>query len=190
MIRKTVLSGIIFLSVCGLFTGCGNEDQLKKENDELKVQVEQLQQENKKLTNDVAMYVPKEKAVSTNVVEADNQPVSLVSVQFPEYVVPQVDVTFKNNTQKVIDGVEFVVICFDNFGRPAKENGKNVSGKITMQKSIQPDSTGGASWNVYSISENTKKGKIIVSQVHFNDGSTWINYDYDKILEKEKGQYE
>ena len=43
---------------------------------------------------------------------------------------------------------------------------------------------------MFGLSEKAKKGKVVVSKVHFTDGATWINDDYDKIVEKEKGQYE
>ena len=190
MMKKMISSGVACLLLGSVLTGCGNEDQLKNENVELKSQVEQLQQENKKLENEVAMYVPKETTIPKNSSEAANQPVSLVSLQFPEYVVPQVEVTFKNNTAKVVDGIEFVVLGFDNFGQPANDTGMNITGKITMQKSIKPGDTASSGWNVFSLSEKAKKGKIVVSKVHFTDGATWINNDYDKIVEKEKGQYE
>ncbi len=158
---------------------------------ELKKQVETLQAENKKLENAVAMYVPKAAEKVKNTSEVENQPVSLVSLQFPEYVVPQISVTFVNNSTKVVDAIEFSVLCFDNFGQPANYHSSgNVINSFSLQETIQPGNTGKSSWNVYSMSNGTKKGKVVVTKVHFTDGAIWVNNEFDKIIEKEKVKLE
>ena len=43
-------------------------------------------------------------------------------------------------------------------------------------------------WTLY-LSDRATKGKIILKQVHFTDGSVWRNSQFQDQLDKEKGSY-
>lgn len=192
--KRAVAVCVGSLLVLSLFSGCGKEDELTKENTGLKEQVTQLQDENKQLKdenkqlkNEVAMYVPNKQQGASSSAEAKNQPVTAVSVKLFIDVVQHAEVTFKNNTNKVIDGIEYVVIGFDNFGKPAKlgRNG-NVSPTLNIQKEIQPGDTASGSWSLYDSNDQAHKGKVVVQKVHFTDGAVWVNNDFDKMVADQK----
>lgn len=151
-------------------------EQLQKENSDLKVQVEDLQKQNKELENKVAMYVPKDSAQKADYQTLPDQPVKLVDIEFDKSGVTGVKLSFQNLTPKTIDAIEFVILQFDNFGRPAyrfnKKSYGNVTSPLTMQGNAGPKETLNGAWTLYNT-EKTTKGKTVIKQVHFTDGSIW-----------------
>ena len=129
------------------------------------------------------MYVPKnKKQVPAAQKEQSEQPVQLAEIKFDKSGVTEVDVVFKNTSNKTIDAVEFVILQFDNFGRPANRfndpSHGNVTGKLNMQGNAAPGATIKGGWTLFNT-EQTTKGKVVVKQVHFTDGAVWTNNNFD-----------
>ncbi|MBB5337647.1 DUF5780 domain-containing protein [Pectinatus brassicae] len=173
--------------------GCGNDAELsslKKENATLKSTINEQKTTIEKLKNDVAMYVPKEnKNTSADKSSVANQPVELVSLNIVKSITTDVDVSFKNISTKNIDAIEFVILQFDNFGRPAYRfndpSAGNVTSKLTMQDNTAPGGIMKSGWSLYNT-DRTMKGKVVVKQVHFTDGAVWTNNNFDSIVNSEK----
>ena len=174
-----------------LLSGCANDTEVLK-----------LQQENQQLKSDNADYKNRLSKYETptqindkqkEIISDEQPPVILKKIEFDKSGVTGVNVVFQNNTSKTIDAIEFVILQFDNFGRPAyRFNDKtqgNVSGKLLMQGTAQPQGTMQAGWTLFNT-EKTTKGKTVVSQVHFTDGSVWNNLKFDEEVSKEKEAYE
>ncbi|MBP2659145.1 MAG: hypothetical protein H6Q69_2177 [Firmicutes bacterium] len=183
---------IFILIVCMSITlaGCGNSGETSKLQNEIK----QLKMENTDYKNRLTKYeaLTKENNEQKEVASTEQPPVILKKIEFDKSGVTGVKVVFQNNTPKTIDAIEFVILQFDNFGRPAyrfndKSNG-NVSGKLLMQGNTQPQGTMQSGWTLYNT-EKTVKGKTVVSQVHFTDGSVWSNLKFDEEVSKEKEEY-
>ncbi len=197
--RKTYAGLACALLVsASVFTGCGSDAelaQMKQENEELKSQVESLTKENADLKGQVAMYVPNEQTADSSPASLSTRsaPVELAELSFVTDIATHVSVKFKNVSQKTIDGVEFVILQFDNFGRPAYRFDNisygNVSGELTMQGAAAPGDTLHSGWIMFNI-EKTTKGKVVVKQVHFTDGAVWTNNHYDEEIKKEKEKME
>lgn len=194
------LSKLVFISIISstiVISGCGNSEQLtqlKKENQELKIQVEDLQKQNKELENKVAMYIPKEqKNNNKSSQEQVSQPVKLAKIAFDKSGVTEVSVTLQNTTQKTIDAVEFVILQFDNFGRPAyrfnDSSYGNVTSELTMQGNAGPNGFLKSGWTLFNT-EKTTKGKVVIKQVHFTDGSVWTNNNFEKEVDAGKASFE
>lgn len=188
--RKAFLSLFLVLVTFSIL-GCSNSKELKNlqsENTNLKATIEDLKKQNEQLQKEIEMYVPKKETTKSST-EATNQPVELVSIKYGSDVVTYAEFTFKNISTKTVDAIEFVALNFDNFGRPAyyfnrKSNG-NVSSKLNLQQVANPNETSSATWNFYG-SDFATKGKVVVHQVHFTDGTTWVNQQFDDIVKKEK----
>lgn len=191
--KKICLSLMLVLILLST-AGCGNSEELQalqNENASLKTSIEDLQKQNDQLQKEIEMYVPKKEHTSST--EAKNQPVELVNLEYGYDVVTNVHIKFKNVSTKTIDAVEFVLLHFDNFGRPAcydddKSIG-NVSKKLNLQSVAAPNEVISGGWNFFVL-DSAKKGKAVVKQVHFTDGSTWVNQQFDDIVAEEKQSLE
>lgn len=188
--------GVALLAGSILLSGCGSNsqiEQLQKENSDLKVQVNDLQKQNKELENKVAMYVPNDSSQKAEDQSQSDQPVKLVNIEFDKSGVTSVKLSFQNLTPKTIDAIEFVILQFDNFGRPAYRFNDpsygNISSPLTMQGNASPKETLNGAWTLFNT-EKTTKGKIIIKQVHFTDGSTWTNDNFQSEVNDKKGSYE
>lgn len=192
--------GILFSAlVCTslLASGCANDGQIKKlqtENAELKTQVESLQKENESLENKVAMYVPKDQEGKSSAHTASDQPVQATRIEIgPSAGGASVNVSLKNTSGKNIDAIEFVVLQFDNFGKPSNRFNDTSYGNVTSKLTVQGNAAPGASlkggWTLYNM-EKSRKAKVVVSQVHFTDGAVWDNKNFDSDVEREKQVYE
>lgn len=192
--RKQFLSLVLIISTCACL-GCGNSDELKsiqEENANLKATVEDLQAKNDQLQKEIEMYVPK-KSEPTSSTEVENQPIEIVSINYGYDVVTNAEIKIKNVSTKTIDAIDMACIHFDNFGRPAyyfNDSSKgNVAEKLTLQDTVKPNEVTYGLWNFYCL-DLAKKGKVVVHQVHFTDGTTWVNQNFDDIIEKEKKSFE
>lgn len=193
MIKILTCALITALSVS--MAGCGNSaelDSLKKENSDLKAQIETLKEENAEMENKVAMYVPKEQTNSKSESSGD-QPVKLASIDIgPDAGGASVQVNLQNTSSKNIDAIEFVVLQFDNFGRPSNRFNDpsygNVTKPLTLQGNAAPGASLKGSWTLFNM-EKSRKAKVVIKQVHFTDGAVWENKNFDAEVEKEKGQY-
>lgn len=196
---KRLVSTIIGALLCTtiLVAGCGNEDQVKKlqsENADLKSQVESLTQEKEDLENKVAMYVPKDQTSKTKVNDNGDQPVKVSHIQIgPDAGGASVDVSLQNTAGKNIDAIEFVVLQFDNFGKPSNRfndsSAGNVTSKLTVQGNAAPGASLKGSWTLFNM-EKSRKAKVVVSQVHFTDGAVWTNKNFDADVDREKVSFE
>ena len=193
-LTSILLSALIFTSI--LTVGCSNEDQLKKlesENSDLKNQIESLKKEKEALDNKVAMYVPKEQTSKSDEVVSD-QPVKMAHIQIgPSAGGASVDVSLSNTSRKNIDAIEFVVLQFDNFGKPSNRFNDasvgNVTNTLTVQGNAAPGATLQGSWTLFNM-EKSRKAKVIVSQVHFTDGAVWTNKNFDADVAREKESFQ
>lgn len=194
-LTSILVSALIFISI---FTaGCGNEDQLKKlesENSDLRNQIESLEKEKEALDNKVAMYVPKEQTSKSDEAVGSDQPVKVAHIQIgPSAGGASVDVSLNNTAGKNIDAIEFVVLQFDNFGKPSNRFNDasvgNVTNKLTVQGNAAPGATLQGSWTLFNM-EKSRKAKVIVSQVHFTDGAVWTNKNFDADVAREKESFE
>jgi len=181
---KNILVALMLVSTV-LLAGCTSDAEystLKKENQDLKTRL--------------AQYEPVGNTTSNSSQQGekpfDTPPVSLQSMDFDKSGVTGVKVVFQNTSNKTVDAIEFVILEFDNFGRPAyrfndKSEG-NVSGKLLMQEKAQPGGTMNSSWTLFNT-DNTVKGKVVVKQVHFTDDTVWTNSRYDEQVRKEQESY-
>lgn len=188
MKRIITMTMIVFL--LGIVSGCGNSEALSK----LQLENKQLKQENTDYKNRLTKYEAPTKVndEKQEIVSEEPSPVELKKIEFDKSGVTSVNIAFQNNTQKTIDAIEFVILQFDNFGRPAfRFNDKsygNVSGKLVMQGVAQPQGTLRSGWTLYNT-ERTTKGRTVVNQVHFTDGATWNNLKFDEEVSKRKEAY-
>lgn len=189
--RKRICYIISVLLIALGLTGCSNSEEILK----LKNENQQLKLENADYKNRLSKYEPPTKIndEKKQIASEEQPPVLLKKIEFDKSGVTGVNVVFQNNTAKAIDAIEFVILQFDNFGRPAyrfndKSNG-NVSGKILMQGSAQPQGTIQGSWTLFNT-EKTTKGKTVVSQVHFIDGSVWSNLKFDEQVSMGKESFQ
>lgn len=188
---------ISLLTSTVLASGCGNSaqlSQLQKENQELKSQVEDLQKQNKELENKISIYVPKAQKQNNNSSQTQSsKPVKVSKISFDKSGVTEVSVTLQNITPKTIDAVEFVILQFDNFGRPAyrfnDSSYGNVTSELTMQGNAGPNGYLKSGWTLFNT-EKTTKGKIVIKQVHFTDGSVWTNDNFEKEVDEGKSSFE
>lgn len=194
MVKVLLCALVMFLSF-GM-VGCGNTaelDALKKENSELKAQIETLEKEKTEMENKIAMYVPKEQSVSKSDSPSGDQPVKLAGIEIgPDAGGASVQVNLQNASGKNVDAIEFVVLQFDNFGRPSNrfndESYGNVTNPLTLQGNAAPGSSLKGSWTLFNM-EKSRKAKVVIKQVHFTDGAIWENKNFEAEVEKEKGQY-
>lgn len=193
MIKKMIFTvSVLFIF---LLSGCVNDqeiEKLKSENETLKEQIAALEEKNSSLEDKIAMYVPKEQ--TTNNEQSNNeQPVKLASINIgPDAGGASVDVTLQNTSSKTIDAVDFVVLQFDNFGRPSNRFNDpkygNVTSTLTLQGNTAPGDTLRGGWTLFNM-EKSQKAKVVIQQVHFTDGAVWVNRNFESDVEKEKGEY-
>lgn len=175
--QKRKLAVLIALPL--LVSGCGDTQKLgqfSKENQALKTQVAQLQKQNEALQNRLTKYEPTQEKSSVQpnatVSETERAPVELASISVSRRIATFIDVTFTNTTPKTVDAIEFVVLQFDNFGRPAyrfndKKEG-NVTGDLLLQGTAVPGATLNGAWKIFNA-DAVEKCKVILKQVHFTD---------------------
>ena len=178
-------------------SGCGNSAELKKlqdENAQLKSQVESLTKENEDMKNKVAMYVPvtNNKTNSQNKQQGD-QPVALANIEIgPDAGGAAVKVSLKNVSQKTVDAIEFVVLQFDNFGKPSNrfndESYGNVTSVLTVQGSASTGQSLSGGWTLFNM-EKSRKAKVVIKQVHFTDGAVWENKSFEDEVNRERASY-
>ena len=178
-------------------SGCGNSAELKKlqdENAQLKSQVESLTKENEDMKNKVAMYVPvtNNKTNSQNKQQGD-QPVALANIEIgPDAGGAAVKVSLKNVSQKTVDAIEFVVLQFDNFGKPSNrfndESYGNVTSILTVQGSASTGQSLSGGWTLFNM-EKSRKAKVVIKQVHFTDGAVWENKSFEDEVNRERASY-
>ncbi|BAL82020.1 hypothetical protein SELR_03120 [Selenomonas ruminantium subsp. lactilytica TAM6421] len=195
---KKISTAIVGLSVATmLFTsGCGNDAELKKiqdENVELKRQVESLSKENEEMKNKVAMFVPKENKANPQSKQQGDQPVALGNIEIgPDAGGASVKVSLKNVSPKTVDAIEFVVLQFDNFGKPSNRFNDESYGNVTSVLTVQGTAANGQSlsggWTLFNM-EKSRKAKVVVKQVHFTDGAVWENKSFDDEVARERTSY-
>jgi hypothetical protein len=173
--------------------GCGNSaelDQLKSENSSLQKEVTQLKADKKNLEDKIAMYVPSE-LKGKPVTDLPDQPMKVgnFSIGPDDIGITRTRIELINVTSKTIDAAEFVILKFDNFGRPAISQGDgNITSPLTLQGEAASNGVLSGAWTLY-LSDRATKGKIILKQVHFTDGSVWRNSQFQEQVDKEKGSY-
>jgi hypothetical protein len=75
--------------------------------------------------------------------------------------------TYKNNTDKPVDGVKFVYFCFNNF------DDQIATGRLISQDTIKARDTDHGNWRIFE--DGCTKAKVSVTEVHFKDGSKWTS---------------
>lgn len=187
---KKIITIVVIFMISILVLGCGSDD-LRRQNSDLQKQVSDLKKENTDLKNQVSMYAPKDKTTgTTDSTSASNQPVAPSSIKIgPDEVgITEVNVSFKNVSQKNVDAIEFVVLKFDNFGKPSDRD--NVTSVLTMQGNAAPSGNLSAGWTLFADSKKARKAKVVVKQVHFTDGTVWGNNSFENDVAKGKASYE
>lgn len=84
---------------------------------------------------------------------------------------PEANITYKNTSTKVVDGIKVGVACYNNFDEPVNSGYSNVFGGIDQDK-LRPGRQKTATWTM-NLYDNTTKIKPFIREVHFTDGSTW-----------------
>lgn len=191
MLKKMISTVLLGTSLLVL-VGCGNSaelEQLKSENSALQQEVTQLKADKKNLEDKIAMYVPSE-LKGKPITDLPDQPMKVgnFSIGPDDMGITRTRVELINVTSKTIDAAEFVILKFDNFGRPASQGDGNVTSPLTLQGEAAPNGVLTGAWTLY-LSDRATKGKIILKQVHFTDGSVWRNSQFQDQLDKEKGNY-
>lgn len=192
MLRRMISTALLGTSLLVL-AGCGNStelDQLKSENSSLQKEVTQLKADKKNLEEKIAMYVPSE-LKGKPITDLPDQPMKVgnFSIGPDDIGITRTRIELINVTSKTIDAAEFVILKFDNFGRPANSQGDgNVTSPLTLQGEAAPNGVLSGAWTLY-LADRATKGKIILKQVHFTDGSVWRNSQFQDQLDKEKGSY-
>lgn len=110
--------------------------------------------------------------------EAKKPPVEIVSATMDENSIgtPEIHLTIRNVSKKVVDGFEFSVDLFDNYDRPVyhyriADDGNTYNG--INQDKIWSGGQGSWYWTLYGFDLATKYKNLRVRSVHFTDGSTW-----------------
>ena len=184
---KKVICLSLVVCLAMILYGCGNSDGISK----LQSENQQLKSENADYKNRLSKYesITKVNNESKEITPDEQPPVTLNKIEFDNSGVTGVRVVFQNNTPKTIDAIEFVILQFDNFGRPAyrfnDEKYGNVTGKLLMQGNAKPQGTMHAGWTLFNV-ERATKGKTVLKQVHFTDGSTWTNLNFEQAVSKGK----
>ena len=75
-------------------------------------------------------------------------------------------VSYKNVAEKVIDGIKFQYFCSNNFDEPV------ANGRMIDQEKVAPNKAKSGTWHIYH--DTCTKVKVVVADVHFADGSTWV----------------
>ena len=179
MLRKGIVC--LLLTSLIIISGCSGDLQaLKKENAELKL----------RLSNYENSKTQTESPVSSKPgVRFETPPVKLTSIEFDKSGVTGVNIKFQNNSPKTLDAIEFVILQFDNFGRPAYRFNDskygNISGELLLQGIAKQNGTLSGGWTLFNT-EKTTKGKVVVKQVHYTDNSLWINQNFSEQINFEK----
>lgn len=84
---------------------------------------------------------------------------------------PEANITYKNVSTKLIDGIKVSVACYNNFDEPVTSGYSNVFGGIDQDK-LRPGRQKTGTWTM-SLFDNTTKIKPFIREVHFSDGTTW-----------------
>ena len=187
---------ILLLITTTLICGCSNANEvtkLQQENSQLKSKIEELSSQTEDFRNRLAKYevIPQKSSNVPNLEE--DSPVKLQNISFDKDGVTGVSISFINTSPKTVDAIEFVILQFDNFGRPAyrfndKSEG-NVSSALLMQGNATTNNTLNSAWTLFNT-ERTVKGKVIIKQVHFTDGAVWNNLKFNEQVDREKESYE
>ena len=187
---------ILLLIITTLISGCSNPNELTKlqqKNTQLKTQIDELSSQNEEFRNRLTMYetIPQESANTPDT--TTDSPVKLQNISFDKSGVTGVSVSFINTSPKTVDAIEFVILQFDNFGRPSyRFNDKsygNISSELLMQGSATENTILNGAWTLFNT-EKTVKGKVVVKQVHFTDGAVWNNLKFNEQVNREKESYE
>jgi hypothetical protein len=110
--------------------------------------------------------------------EAKKPPVEIVAAEMGENSIgtPEINLTLRNVSRKVIDGFEFSVDLYDNYDRPVYRyrvsSDGNTFGGISQDK-IQPGGRAYWTWTMYGFDLATKHKNFRIRSVHFTDGSIW-----------------
>ena len=95
------------------------------------------------------------------------------SVTYNSIGIPEANISFKNLSNKTIDALELTIKCYDSYGRVVKELISNRDALCNSQnRNIIPGSEEGGTWTL-NLFENTTKIEVIVTSVHYTDGTSW-----------------
>jgi hypothetical protein len=84
---------------------------------------------------------------------------------------PEANITYKNVSNKTIDGIKVGVACYNNFDEPVNSGFNNIFAGIDQDR-LRPGRQNTATWTM-SLYDNTTKIKPFIREVHFTDGSRW-----------------
>ena len=96
------------------------------------------------------------------------------SVTYNSIGIPEANISFKNLSNKTIDALELTIKCYDSYGRVVKEliSNRDAFYAISQNRNIIPGSEEGGTWTL-NLFENTTKIEVIVTSVHYTDGTSW-----------------
>lgn len=86
---------------------------------------------------------------------------------------PESHISFKNLSTKTVDAFEVDIYCYDTFDREVTFTGYgNVFGGIAQDIYMPSGSEESLYWTL-DLFDNTTKVKVVVTAVHYTDGTTW-----------------
>jgi len=95
---------------------------------------------------------------------------------------PNLDVSFKNNSEKTIDALVIKSYLYNNFDEPVGKWNSNSADPFygNVQEEIAPNQTKTLHWNLAVYGNATKTGMPIITKIHFTDGETVSQEDNSK----------
>lgn len=112
---------------------------------------------------------------ATPAVAREPSPVEVVKSSVTKNIInqPEANVTFKNISDKTVDGLKVKILSFNNFGEPVKNTlSSDLEFNGISQETIEPGGSKEVTWDLTWFDSATK---ITAEpyQVHFTDGSVW-----------------
>lgn len=150
----------------------------------VKIQVEIRENEQRKIDSETKVKLEptveelalEEKIKFISKFKSLGSPVALneASVTFNSIGNPEANLIIQNISNKIIDGYEVDVFCYDNYGRAVKHylHKTNKFGGIS-QGEIGINEEDSSYWTLYSL-ENTTKITVFIRSVHFKNGTKWL----------------
>jgi len=97
--------------------------------------------------------------------ETDMVVITKAKVSPGEYVGKELSISYKSNADKDIDGIKLQYFCFNNFDESV------ANGRLIDQDVLKPKKSSSGTWKIYE--DSCTKVKVVVTNVHFVDGTEW-----------------
>lgn len=101
-------------------------------------------------------------------------------------------INFLNISNKIVSSIKFIIKCYDSFGQPV--GNENEVETIIQDESANPKTYFGINKKVLlSNQPSTRNVDIIITNILFNDGTTWekgnyepIKVEFNKVVDKQE----